>query len=124
MTLKSKKGMSIVEVMLATLIFVMIILGSALFFVYGTGHISLSKYYRSAVLLADQKLEQLGADNSLRIDIPDGETDENVSLGDLSFRRNTNTEDCGLYKKVEVGVHWTHLGKQRNISLVTLYDKR
>ncbi len=122
--LKSKKGMTLVEVMLAILILTIVILGSALLYVYGLGHISLSKNYRVATELAAQKLEQFQADNHYHIDIPDGETSEDVSLGGVSFTRDTMTEDLGLYKKVNVTVNWTQNQRPREVSLVTLYVKR
>jgi len=116
--------MTLVEVMLAILILTIVILGSALLYVYGLGHISLSKNYRVATELAAQKLEQFQADNHYHIDIPDGETSEDVSLGGVSFTRDTMTEDLGLYKKVNVTVNWTQNQRPREVSLVTLYVKR
>ena len=124
LVLKSRKGMSLVEVMLAILALTIVILGSALLYVYGLGHISLSKNYRAATELAAQKLEQFKADNHYHIDIPDGETSEEVSLGGVSFTRDTATEDLGLYKKVKVTVNWTQNQRPRDVSLVTLYVKR
>jgi len=122
--LKSKKGMSLVEVMVSILILTIVILGSAVLFVYGLGHVSLSKNYRVATELAAQKLEQFRADNHYHIDIPDGETSEDISLGGVSFTRDTMTEDIGLYKKVKVTVNWTQKNRDRDVSLVTLYVKR
>ena len=116
--------MSLVEVMLAIMALTIIILGSAPLFVYGLGHVSLSKNYRVAAELAAQKLEQFKADNHYHIDIPEGETSEDISLGGVSFTRDTVTEDLGLYKKVEVIVNWTQNQRLRDVSLVTLYVKR
>lgn len=122
--LKSKKGMSLVEVMVSILILTIVILGSAVLFVYGLGHVSLSKNYRVATELAAQKLEQFRADNHYHIDIPDGETSEDISLGGVSFTRDTMTEDLVLYKKVKVTVNWKQKNRDRDVSLVTLYVKR
>lgn len=122
--IKSKKGMSLVEVMVSILILTIVILGSAVLFVYGLGHVTLSKNYRVATELAAQKLEQFRADNHYHIDIPDGETSEDISLGGVSFTRDTMTEDIGLYKKVKVTVNWTQKNRDRDVSLVTLYVKR
>ncbi len=124
LVLKSKKGVTLVEVMLAILILTIVILGSALLYVYGLGHISLSKNYRVAAELAAQKLEQLEADNHYHIDIPAGETSEDISLGGVAFTRDTTTEDLGLYKKVNVTVNWTQNQRLRDVSLVTLYVNR
>jgi len=122
--IKSKKGMSLVEVMVSILILTIVILGSAVLFVYGLGHVTLSKNYRVATELAAQKLEQFRADNHYHIDIPDGETSEDISLGGVSFTRDTMTEDLVLYKKVKVTVNWKQKNRDRDVSLVTLYVKR
>ena len=121
---RSQKGISLIEVMLAILILVIIVLGNASLFAYGAGQISQSKNTRVAVQLANQKLERLRADNNISIDIPDGETIENIALGDVSYNQTTVTEDWGSYKKVEVTVRWTQMGNQRNVNMATLYVKR
>ncbi len=114
---KSKKGTSLVEVMVAVLIFTIVILGASFLFFYGRSQISLRGHYRVALQLAAQKLEELKADNY--DDIEEGETEESFSLEDLSYSRTTETEDVGLYKKVDVGVDWQQLGKQHSVSLTT-----
>ena len=108
---KSQKGISLIEVMLAISILVIIVLGGA-------------KHSRVAVHLASQKLERLRADNNISIELPDGETIENIPLGDVSYDQTTVTEDWGTYKKVEVTVRWMQMGKQRNVNMTTLYAKR
>ena len=114
---KSKKGTSLVEVMVAVLIFTIVIAGGSFLFVTGRSQISLRGHYRVALQLAAQKLEELKADNY--DDIEEGETEESFSLEDLSYSRTTETEDVGLYKKVDVGVDWQQLGKQHSVSLTT-----
>jgi prepilin-type N-terminal cleavage/methylation domain-containing protein len=125
--LKSKKGMSLIEVMLAALILVIIILGSSFLYVYGIGQVRLSKHYRVAAQLAAQKFEQLRAYNQYSHgDIPVGTTSEDISLGDVSYTRSTETTETvdqglGSCKKVKVTVYWTQMGKDRQVSLVSLY---
>ena len=121
---KSQKGTGLIEVMLAISILVIIVLGGASLFAYGAGQISQSKHSRVAVELASQKLEQLRADNNISIEIPDGETIESIPLEDVSYEQTTVTEDLGSYKKVEVTVNWTQMGKQYNVNMTTLYVKR
>jgi len=121
---KLKKGISLIEVMLAISILVIIVLGGASLFAYGAGQISQSKHSRVAVELASQKLERLRADNNISIEIPDGETIDTIPLGDVAYEQTTATEDLGTYKKVEVTVRWTQMGKQRNVNMTTLYAKR
>jgi type II secretory pathway pseudopilin PulG len=122
--IKSRKGISLIEVMLAISILVIIVLGGASLFTYGAGQISQSKHSRVAVELASQKLERLRADNNISIEIPDGKTIESIPLGDVSYEQTTVTEDLGTFKKVEVSVRWMQMGKQRNVNMATLYVKR
>lgn len=119
-----KKGTSLIEVMLAISVLAIVVLGTVFFSFYTSGQIGLGKQHRAALQLASQKLEQLRADNEMDIDIPDGETSEEVSSGDLSYTRTTVTEDCGSYKEVTVTVLWTQMGKDREISLVSLYVEK
>ena len=49
---KLKKGMNLIEVMLALLIFLIVILGNSYLTAYGKGQISLRENYRSALQLA------------------------------------------------------------------------
>ena len=114
---KFKKGTSIVEVMVAVLIFTIVIIGGSFFFVYGRNQIDLRKHYRVAAELASQKLEGLKADNYDNIVV--GETTESLSLENLSYSRTLVAADVGLYKQVEVTVHWEQMGKQHNVSLAT-----
>ena len=121
---KSQKGISLVEVMMAVSILVIFVLGSASLFAYGADQINQAKQSRVAVQLVNQKLEQLRADNNVSIEIPDGETTEDISLGAVSYQRMTVIEDLGSYKKGEVTVSWTQMGKDRSVNMVTLYVKR
>jgi type II secretory pathway pseudopilin PulG len=116
--LKSKKGISLVEVMVAVLISTIVILGSSLFFVTSINQINLREQYRGASRLAGQKLEELKAGNY--DDVTIGELTDSLSLGGLSYSRSTVTEDLGLYKNVVVTVSWGPAGMERNVSLVTL----
>ena len=119
-----KKGTSLIEVMLAIAVLAIVVLGTAFFSFYTSGQIGLGKQHRAALQLASQKLEQLRADNEIGVDIPEGETSEEVSLGDLSYTRTTVTEDYGSYKEVTAAVRWTQMGKDREISLVSIYVEK
>ena len=112
--------MSLIEVMLAISILAIVVLGTAFFSYYTTGQVSLGKEHRAALQLAGQRLEQLRADNEIGIDVEDGETSENVSSGELSYTRTTVIEDDGLCKAVTITVSWNRMGKDRNVSLVSL----
>ena len=114
---KSKKGVSLVEVMIAILISTIVMLGGSLFFVSSTNQINLRKQYRAASRLASQKLEEYKA-----VDydtVAEGEVKDSVTLENSSYSRSVVTKDLGLYKQVTVNVNWGTAAKVNNINLVT-----
>ncbi len=115
---KSKKGTSLVEVMVAVLISIIVILGGSFFYAASTNQINLREQYRAASRLAGQKLEELKAGSY--DDATIGEVKDSLSLEGLLYSRSTVTEDLGLYKKVVVTVNWGTVGKEKNVNLVTL----
>jgi len=115
---KSKKGTSLVEVMIAVLISTIVILGGSFFYVASTNQINLREQYRAASRLAGQKLEELKAGSY--DDATIGEVMDNLSLEDTSYSRSVVTEDLGSYKQVVVTVQWGPVGKEKNVNLVTL----
>jgi Tfp pilus assembly protein PilV len=115
---KSKKGTSLVEVMMAVLISTIVILGGSFFLVASTNQINLREQYRAASRLAGQKLEELKASDYDAVTI--GEVNDSLTLENSTYSRSVVTEDLGLYKKVVVTVNWGPVGVERNISLVTL----
>jgi len=115
---KSKKGTSLVEVMIAVLISTIVILGGSFFYVASTNQINLREQHRAASRLAGQKLEELKAGDFDAIET--GEVTDSLSLDDLSYSRSTVAEDLGSYKQVTVTVQWGPVGKEKNVSLVTL----
>ena len=132
---RRKKGVTIVEVMISVLILVIVILGSAFLYAYGTGFIGVGKRYRQANQLAAQKLEQLRADNHFNRPMPLGTTSEVVTLGYVDYTLTTETTDTpeeidptgqnlGSCKRVKVTVSWTQGGRDRDVSLVSLYVDR
>ena len=114
---KSPKGIALVEIAVAILIFTLVIIGAYSSYVYARKQIGLRKHYRVAVQLAAQKLEELKAAGYN--DIEEGGTVENTSLEGFSYSRNTNTEDVGLYKKIQVNVNWQQMGRVHNVNLAT-----
>ena len=115
---KSKKGTSLVEVMMAVLILTIVILGGSFFYVASTNQINLREQYRAASRLAGQKLEELKASDYDNVTI--GELNDSLTLENSTYSRSVVTEDLGLYKKVVVTVNWGPAGMGRNVSLVTL----
>jgi len=114
---KSKKGVSLIEVMIAVLITAIVMLGGSMFFASSTGQINLREQYRAASRLASQKLEELKA-----VDydtVAEGEVKDSVTLESSSYNRSVVTKDLGSYKEVTVTVTWGPAGRQQNINLVT-----
>lgn len=115
--LKPKRGMSLVEVVVAMLIFSVLIIGGHHHFTYGRGQIALRRNYRAALQLAAQKMEELKAGNY--DNITEGITEETLTLGEHSCSRSTDANDAGLYKQINVTVNWNQMGKEHNMSLDT-----
>lgn len=115
---KSKKGLSLIEVMIAALISAIVMVGGTLFFVASSGQINLRRQYRTASQLACQKLEELKAVDYDTVAI--GEVEDSVTLQNSSYNRSVVTQDLGSYKKVTVTIDWGPAGQEHNISLVTL----
>ena len=115
--LKCRKGIGLIEVMVAILILSIVIIGGSLLFAQSRGQIHLRKNYRVAALLAAQKLEELKAGSYK--DVETSETQESIPLEDLCYSRGIETEDIGSYKKVKVTTYWEQMGNEHNVSLVT-----
>jgi len=79
------------KVAAAISVLAIVVLGTAFFSSYTSGQIGLGRQHRAAIQLASQKLEQLRADNEIGIAIPEGETSDEVSSGDLSYTPTTKT---------------------------------
>ena len=114
---KSKKGVSLIEVMIAVLISSIVMLGGSLFFVASTSQINLREQYRAASRLASQRLEEVKA-----VDydtVVEGEVTDSVTLKNSSYNRSVVTKDLGSWKEVTVNVNWVTGVKVNNMNLVT-----
>ncbi len=118
---KARKGTSIVEVMVAVVIFMLVIIGSAMMFATGMAHISRQGHRRAAVHLAAQKLEYLkGCDYDELVQPDEPEAAETLPVGDVSYTRITEIQDHSLYKEVKVTINWSHIpGWQHSVILTT-----
>lgn len=121
---KPPKGISLIEVMLAISILAIVVLGTAYFNFHASGQVGLGKQHRAALQLAGQKMEQLRADNEVGSAVTDGTTTEKVASGGASYTRTTVVEDDGSCKEVTVTVSWSQMGKDRNVSLVSLFVEK
>jgi len=117
--LKEKKGLSIVEVMVAVLVLLIMLIGSSFLFVYGKSKIKQQGDYRIAAQIAAQRIEQLKAGDYSAI--PKDQTQESLSSGDLSCSRITEVtaQDGGSYKEVKVTVLWGPEHDRHNVSLIS-----
>ena len=120
--LKSKKGTSLIEVMVAVLIFTIVIFGASFLFLYGRNQVSVQEHRRVAFQLAAQRLEELKAGNYG--DIVVGEAEEILTLEDSYYTLSTQIEDVGQYKKVIVTINWQQMGKVHDVSLATCVAPR
>ena len=108
-----REGMSLIEVMLAISVLAIVVLGTGFFSFYTSGQINLGKQQRAALQLANQKLEELKADNKLGIEIAEDETSEELSSGDKKLLIALNIPVADNQEKKE--------NRDREISLVSLY---
>ena len=113
-----KRGVSLLEVMIAVLITAIVMLGGSMFFASSTGQISLREQYRAASRLASQKLEELKAVDYDAVVV--GTVTDNVTLESTTYNRSVVTQDLGSYKEVTVTVTWGPTDQQKNTNLVTL----
>ena len=114
---KSKKGVSLIEVMIAVLITAIVMLGGSMFFASSTGQINLREQYRAASRLASQRLEEFKAADYDTV--AEGEINDSVTLENSTYNRSVVTKDIGSYKEVTVNITWGPTGQQKNINLVT-----
>lgn len=119
-----QKGISLIEVMLAISVLSIVVIGVVFFSFFTSGRVGLSKQHRAALQLASQKMEQLKADTEIGISLADDVVNEDISSGDVSYTRTTVVEDSGLCKEVTVVVSWNQMGKDRNVSLVSLFVEK
>jgi len=119
-TIKSKKGTSLVEVMVAVFVFAIVVLACPFMFAFGRGEIKRQESHRIAVELAAQKLEELRACNYN--DIEQGDSNSVLSLNALSYSRTTEivTENGGLHKRANVTVRWGPTGTEHSVILTTI----
>ena len=116
-TLRPKKGMTLVEVLLAVLICAIVIIGGSFLFIRGKSLISLQEQQRVALHLTVQKVEELKTTDYF--EIPTGQTQEDFSFDEHTYTRKMVVDDIGSYKKIAVSVVWDQMGSEREVSLDT-----
>jgi len=127
---KTGSGYTLIEILVAVVIFLIVMVAGLAFFSYGRIDINLSGHFRQAKELAEQKLEELKKsswDNIMAIkDEEEGLTEEGITVGNMSFDRITavtDPEDEDLddfMQEVEVKVIWTEKGATQEVRLETI----
>ncbi len=114
-----KNGVTLIEVMVAIVIFLIVVLGGFAFFFYGRTHISRSNHQRMALELTKERLELWKADDYSNIMT---QPDPSVPLGGIQFNRNTTIVDHPVdgYKEVTVTISWQERGNPCSVQLVTI----
>ena len=115
---RNARGMTLIEVIIASLAFAIAALGSATMFSYARGQVHRQQRRREAVQLAVQALEQLKAGDYLSIQ--DGQVQQTVVLQGVSFTRTTTAADTGTFKTLQVAIGWDQGGRRENIVLETI----
>ncbi len=120
-----RRGVTLIEVMLAVLILAIALIGTSSTYVTGRRFIVDQRYYRAAAQLASQKLEELEA--SSYDNIGDVNEVEDLSVDGLAYQRRTQTvltatptaEVPKPCKKATVTIVWSTAGCQHQARLVT-----
>lgn len=115
-----KRGVTLVEVMVAIMIFVIVMVGGFVFFFYGRVHIAHSNHKRMALELTKERIEMWKADDYSEIE-DKVENDTELLLGGIQFTRNTSFPTPALnYKEVTVTTSWVERGTTYKVPLVTI----
>lgn len=100
-----KAGFTLVEVIVATIVLVISIIGGTAFFFLNRNNLSYANRQRLATWAAVYKIEQLKSMNYS--DLPTADETENPTISEYSFTRTTTITDIsGHYKQADVSVSW------------------
>ena len=113
-------GVTLIEVMVAIVIFLIVMLGGFAFFFYGRTHISRSNHQRMALELTKERIELWKADDYDHIV---NQNELNIPLGGIQFNRNTAVNEIivgGVYREVTVTTSWQERGSPCSVQLVTI----
>jgi len=115
------QALTLIEVLIAVLIFGLVAIGAMTFFMYGRSHINAAGNRRLAVELARARLEQLKAGSYSSVV---SGSESGLALGDIQATRTTTVVErntaSGRYKEVSVCVRWPQHDPQNEIWLYTI----
>jgi prepilin-type N-terminal cleavage/methylation domain-containing protein len=118
-----KKGVTLVEVMVAIVIFTIVMVGGFVFFFFGRSYIAHSNHQRMALELTKEKIEMWKG--STYASIPSTQNESSISLGGVQFTRNTSAPethdtDGSVYKQLTITTSWQERGSTYNVQLLTI----
>ena len=118
---KAQAGSTLIEVLVAVLIFGLVAVGAMTFFIYGRNHINAAGKTRLALELARAKVEQLKASPYASVT---SDAESGLNLGVMQAARTTTVTEInagsGTYKQVSVCVQWPQNSPRHEMSLFTL----
>jgi len=114
----SRRGATLIEVVVAMLVLIMSATGASYFFVYGRGQVREKNHYRVAACLASEALEELKAADYTSLQA--GETEAQRSIQDVLYERTVTLTDLGTYKQADVSVYWPAPDNAYHVDLTTL----
>ncbi|MDD5454618.1 MAG: prepilin-type N-terminal cleavage/methylation domain-containing protein [Candidatus Ratteibacteria bacterium] len=118
--MNSKAGVTLVEVMVAIIIFTIVMVGGFVFFFYGRSYIAHSNHQRMALELTKEKIEICKAFGYDSVVLDPG---TGVLLGGIQFTRSVAVNETslnGTYKTVTVTTSWQERGNNYDVKLVTI----
>jgi len=134
MFFSNERGVSLVEVMFAVIIFMIIMLGGLTYFTLPQSIREREKMRRLAVVSANHRMETLMALDFTAVTSDSNETNTPVTIGKVSGTRNTTVTDVDDaadgtggsdsdgdtidYRTITIDVKWND-GKDRQVTLTT-----